>query len=196
MSDAEMNMDEERIRKLICAELAGEIAPEEEAELQQALAESPRWMEVYDEEKRLSALLAEDRASLVPSAGLADRIADRVLAADLDQEDDHEEAPAILRFLRPLALAASLLLVVGVSFWSGRQSTVATPDVSQSGLKERQREILESRPDLDAARIEGLFSDALERLRELEDSHDAERSAILEELEVGIGELLEEKRER
>ncbi len=184
-------MNDERIRRLIQAELAGEISPENEAELQQALAENPDLKAIYGEERGLSALFARDRESIETPPGLEDRIiagvlGDRARGRRLD----------FPRFARIGAAAAAILLVVGVSFWSGRRSTSATPDLSLGGLVERRDQLLRDLPEAERDAVSAAFAQAIERLRELDRRHEDERSRILEQLENAVGEKLGNRRDR
>ncbi|MCB9831495.1 MAG: hypothetical protein H6807_03400 [Planctomycetes bacterium] len=178
-------MNDEQIRILIQAELAGEIRPEQEAELQQALAENPDFQAIYDEERRLGRLFATDRASIEPPAGLHERVCAGVLARATPRRRFE-----FSRLGPVLAIAASILLVMGVSFWSGRRSTSAGADETRHGILERRDQIVRELPAADRAPVEALFERALERLAESDARHETETGRILEELENEINRRL------
>ena len=138
----------ETMRRLLQAELDGEISPEDEAVVQQHVAECDACAADYAEQKGLATLFAEDRATIRAPANLTDRIMDSIT----DRADD--EVPketttnstmpsptttrvlSFAKYLRPVAAAAVLMLVVGVSFYTGRVSAQETPPSETETLQE------------------------------------------------------------
>lgn len=185
MNDEKRNDDLERLMMLIQRELDGEILPEEEAELQQALQQDDDLQREYTAQRRLTAMLAEDRNGLEVPAGLADRISERVLES---------ESPAptlsLLSFLKPVAMAASVLLLVGISFWAGRQGTTAAPETGPAGIGITLQELLDEHPELDAAEVKRLYRACIKSIDQVDEEHRNARIRAYSDLESEIRKLV------
>ena len=179
-------MSEDEVRRLIHAELDGEISAEQEAELQQLLSENPAWAQLYENEKAMKALFVADRQSIAAPDGLAREIADTVLTAS--------SKTRVLDFgqlLRPLAAAAGILFLVAVSFVGGRVSTKADEDgKTGAGLLQKKQVLLEKYPKLDPIQVENLFEDCLRELGVIRKTNDKNRAKTFGELEGAIDRLI------
>ena len=111
-----MTIPKERIAELIQADVDGELAAEDRAELSLALEDSAEAREFHDEMTRLARLMA-DTPDLDPPWGLRRRILDNAILP---------ARPHLSRWLRPasygVAIAAGVLIAVGVT-----QMTPQTP---------------------------------------------------------------------
>lgn len=183
-------MTDERIRKLIQAELDGLISPEEEAALQQALSESPELRADYERDRALAGLLRADRASLEAPEGLAERVA---TAAKLRGRADERGGRVIAfnSFVRMSVAAAAVVVLAIGAFWMGTLQTSAQADTPER-LDLRQRmHVLEAEYPGDAERIRELYRTCFDELERIgEDRDEAERQAR-GKLERAIDELLQ-----
>ncbi len=172
--------------RLVQARLDGEISPEDERVLNEALAERP---DLEDLEQRLRDLqrhLREDRASIRPPLGLAQRVMQKAGQV----ETSRVPTPPMSRFAKPLAAAAALVLLLGASFYLGRESTSAEADVGRSSLQEREIDVLERHPEIDAAALKSLFEATLRDLDVIERRRAADRRDVMGRLELGIQALI------
>ncbi|HGY90911.1 MAG TPA: hypothetical protein ENK43_07050 [Planctomycetes bacterium] len=172
--------------RLVQARLDGEITPEEERALEQALAARPDLQDLEQRLRDVKRHLEQDRRSIRPPLGLAQRIVQRA---------SQEDAPAAVvrssnRFWRPLAAAAALVLLLGASFYLGRESTSAEADVERSSLQEREIDVLRRHPEVDAAALKSLFDATLRELDVIERRRAADRRDVMGRLELGIQALI------
>ncbi|MEZ6197524.1 MAG: hypothetical protein R3F20_17655 [Planctomycetota bacterium] len=182
-------MSHDEIDRLIQAEIDGEISAEDEARLQQLLAEGPEFGARYRESRSLAALFAAERERRPgPPEGLAERIAARVAAAPAPAPEGRLISFPTL--FRGVAAAACLVLLVGAGFWAGQRSTSAASSSFETDVVEKVRQTVRERdlPRDEADRLLDRFRLERERL-EAERQEGIRRAA--EELESGLQGLVE-----
>ncbi|MEE9394101.1 MAG: hypothetical protein V3W41_16500 [Planctomycetota bacterium] len=193
-----MNRDDDvditRFTRLIQAELDGEISAEDEAHLQQVLAERPELSQLYDEEKRLSRLFAEDREEFARApAGLALRI--NAAIAERAPVGGKGKLIAFSSLVRPLAAAAAILVLVTGAFWSGRTTTSAqVPDFEERVL-EKFRDSVKSE-SLDPEQADALLATFKTESERIKSEKQAELRKVARDLEQGLQSLVEKRRRR
>lgn len=190
--DGERRPDEFEI--LVQREIDGEISPEDEARLQQLLAEDAELERRYREDRALSAAIGRDRDA---RPGPPEHLAGDIVAA-LRREEVAGPAPAgrgidFAAFARPLAAAAVLLVLVAGGFWAGRQTSSAETSSFEREVVEKFRETVRASdlPQDEAERLLDQFRQERERLARQED--EGLRSAAAD-LEDGLEELISSKR--
>ena len=175
-------------RRLIQAELDGEISPEDESELQQALAEDADLREEYESTKRFENLIAGDREGLCPPDDLTARI-----VAGVRSRSVAEPTASVFRFdryLQPLAVAAAILMLVAGGFWYGHQSTTAQSDLRLETMIEKRGNLIEEHREIPPSQIREVYEPFIERMRSSDPDDHQTRRRIMEELEAAILELL------
>ncbi len=172
--------------RLIQARLDGEITADEERALAQALAARPDLRELEQHLSDVKRHLEEDRRSIRPPLGLAQRIVQKAG----QKETPAPETGSASRSWKPLAAAAALVLLLGSSFYLGRESTSAEADVERSSLQEREIDVLTRHPEIDAAALKSLFDTTLRDLDVIERRRAADRRDVMGRLELGIQALI------
>ncbi len=178
----------ERLHLLIQREVDGMIQPEEEAELHQALACSDELRRAYEEARHLAELLQQDRSNLSVPANLTDSI-----CASLSSRDrSWQRVPTWTwrSLVTPAAMAASVMILVGLSFWAGRQGVSADNPEGAGGILPTKQELLLKYPELDSSQVEKLYERCLRQIEAVEARSQAEKLTALSTLEKEMQKLL------
>lgn len=172
----------EEFERLVQREIDGEITPEDEARLQQLLAERPDLAPRYREDRALAEAFARQRKARAEAPeGLADDIIQALRTSRAPRKTGRRLDFGA--FLRPLAAAAMLLLLVGGGFWAGRRTTSAETSSFEREVVEKFRETVRSSdlPRDEAERLLDVFRRERERLAREESEGLREAAAELED---------------
>ena len=179
---------------LVQREIDGEISPEDEARLQQLLAERPDLARRYREDRALAGAFALDRAERPAApAGLAERVIRELGPLEEAGAPGGGRLVSFAAFGRPIAAAAVLVLLVGGGFWAGRRTTSAEGSSFERDVVEKFRVTVQE-ADLPREEAEGLldrFRQERERLAREEREGLRKAAAALED---GLEELVSRQR--
>lgn len=186
----------EELRLLIQAELDRELTRDESSRLEEACVRDADLARERRELQQLSRLFEDDRESLRPPLGLAQRVLDSVQ----DHKNPAADAvpqPAAKSFpFRAFASAAAILVVVVSSFYLGRGSTSAKADDLRADLMQRRAVILDENPGIDSHALEALYEKLWRDLDGIDAEARERTRAVLGKLEREIEVLIRRQRGR